>query len=198
MPVPQRAAAGGRPGAAAGLRSGTALVMLAAVVLLGAGAVGGALVAGGSGDSGENGEVAAATTAAGPATTRPATPTTSARPTTTTRPRPSTTTSPATPTSTVPTTGATPTVAADPTALVADFAWDPDPAQAGRTIKLVDRSSGDPTRWTWRWDGNVVSSSKPNGVTTAFQRDTDVTLTVCRGAAETDCASVTKTVTVTR
>jgi hypothetical protein len=41
-----------------------------------------------------------------------------------------------------------------------------------------------------------VASSKPKGFTTSLRKNTDVTLTVCRGNGTADCASVTKTVVV--
>ncbi len=173
-----------------------AIAGVAAVVLVGAGMVGGMALAGDS--DGEGTELAASP----PTTARPPSTTGTSRPTPSTRPRSSTSATPTTatsgagdaPTSTTPTSASTPS--ASNGELVADFAWTPDPAQAGGTITLVDRSSGGPTRWTWQWNGNTVSSNKSKGVTTSVNRDTIITLTVCKGAAEETCATVSKTVTV--
>ncbi len=174
------------------------LGVVAGVVLLGLGALGGALLSNGN-ESDDSVEAASAA-----ATTQPRTadaPGGSSGPTTRSQPLQTTTTSArtaSTPTSTVPATTVTTTAAssADPNSLVADFRWTPDPPAAGQSITITDASTGNPNRWTWRWNGNTVSSSQPKGFTTSLREDTAITLTVCRGNGSDNCASVTKTITV--
>ncbi|MPY93937.1 MAG: hypothetical protein GEV08_12995 [Acidimicrobiia bacterium] len=157
------------------------------------GGLAGALLAGG-GDDG-TGPVAATSGTPAPS------PTTSSTGPTTTVPAPTD----AVPTTAVPTTAAPPapttTVAPGPAGLVADFAWEPAVARAGQSLRLVDRSTGEPTRWNWVWNGNNinVSGRSPN-VATSFSRDTTVTLTACRrpvGGGPEECSTATKVVAVT-
>ncbi len=173
---------------------------LAAVLLLGLGALGGALLSNQANGSGGN-DVALPVDVTDPstATTRRDSSQQTGRTTTApprSAPAPSTTT-PAT-LSTAPGTAPTTTASssADPSTLVADFRWSPDPVPAGQSITITDASTGNPTRWVWTWNGNVVSSSQPKGFTTSLREDTPITLTVCRGNGSSNCASVTKMVTV--
>jgi hypothetical protein len=77
---------------------------------------------------------------------------------------------------------------------VADFGWSPENPQRGDSIRLVDRSSGGPVSYTWRWSGSVIHSSRAGNIAFSVQRDTDITLTVCDQAGR--CAESTKTVVV--
>jgi PKD repeat protein len=165
----------------------TVAVVIAAVLSVPAALLGGALVESARRDDAASptASTAASTTSAG-----------ARRSDTTVPPTPSTTTTDTT--GTTVTASPPATLAAVPSAaaigLVADFTWAPENPRPGESIRLIDRSSGPVTRWSWRWNRNSVSSSKPNGLSTTVNADTPFTLTVCDAADL--CVTTTKTVVV--
>jgi PKD repeat protein len=75
----------------------------------------------------------------------------------------------------------------------ADFSWWPESPRAGQEIRCVDRSTGPPTLWTWRFpDGTVIEKQHPEWV---FEEagSYDVELTVANDAGAN---TVVKTIVV--
>mgnify|MGYP005839047619 CR=1 FL=1 len=72
----------------------------------------------------------------------------------------------------------------DPDPLVADFSGNPTNIDMGGSVDFSDLSQGDPTGWSWTFDGGTPgtsSSQNPQDIVYSAEGTYDVTLTITRG-----------------
>lgn len=74
----------------------------------------------------------------------------------------------------------------DPIILTADFTADPNTIDEGESIDFTDLSTGDPTGWSWTFEGGTPSTSSEQNPTVSYSVEGtyQVSLTVTRGNAE--------------
>jgi len=82
---------------------------------------------------------------------------------------------------------------------VADFSWEPELPEAGTEVRLIDRSLGYPSSWSWMGkdadDAEVLNSTERDpAFTPAANGDYEITLSLDEGGAFP--ASVTKTIRI--
>lgn len=86
----------------------------------------------------------------------------------------------------------------DPDPLVADFSGNPTTLDMGGSVDFTDLSQGDPTGWTWTFDGGTPASSSdqnPQNIVYSAAGIYDVTLTITRGS-DTDTETKVGYITV--
>jgi len=86
----------------------------------------------------------------------------------------------------------------DPDPLVADFSGTPTTLDMGGSVDFSDLSQGDPTGWTWTFEGGTPASStsqNPQDIVYNAAGTYDVTLTITKGS-DTDTETKTGYITV--